>query len=98
MVLRPFTTDKPQRESYGRSVVIRARIDASNYLVDTGDGMPEMAYFSGAVLLVPSQRVSALWSPEGFMWIIRGPDALEDPVVAGTEQAGTEVPVDGSDA
>ncbi len=97
MEIRPYTTDKPQRESYGRSLVVRARLDASNYLVDTGFGV-EMAYYSGAVLLSLGQRVSAIWASEAFMWLIRGPDSPEEPTAAATQQSGGEVPVDGSGA
>lgn len=70
MTMRPFPTDKPQRESYGRQAVIRMRIDAVNYIIDLGDGLPSMGFHLGPKLLDPGEIVRVDWANEGPIWTI----------------------------
>jgi hypothetical protein len=64
-------TDVPTRETHIRHAQIRARIAASQYLVDFGEsGGPEFAFFSGAILLAPGEAVTCRWYDEAANWFI----------------------------
>lgn len=98
MTLRPFSTDKPQRESITRQAIIHTRLDAANYLIDLGDGTPQMAFWGGNILLDPGTIVHAWWANEAFVHIIRGLAAGEGPLEPPSQQSALQTPADGSAA
>lgn len=68
---RPFPTDRPRRDPFGQKGVIRARINATNYIVDFGgsDGTAQLA-FSRQVFNV-GDTIRAVWADESGIWLIR---------------------------
>lgn len=69
--LRPFTTDRPMRDTLGRKGIIRARIDAANYIVDFGgpDGTAQLGFFGAGVLNV-GDVVRGWWANESAVWLL----------------------------
>lgn len=65
MPQRPFPTDTPDRETTWRRGIIRAAIDANNYLVDFGD-VTELAY--SVTRRHIDDTVHGQWRNESGVW------------------------------
>ncbi len=73
-MVRPFSSDVPGRDVRGRQGIVRARINASLYLVEMGAGGEshvEGAVYSGAGRLLVGKEVHCDWLSEGGVYIIR---------------------------
>jgi len=73
-------SDVPSRRPHARNGFVRARIGASQYLVDFGGEEPQFSFYSGARLLDIGERVQANWLAEAGVWLIE-----EIQVLAGVE-------------
>ena len=82
---RIFATDLPGRASIARMATVRMTFgDTVHYLVDLGDGLPQMAFWSGNRSFLRGERVMVYWANEAGAWFIRGraratPSAGQEP-------------------
>ena len=95
---RVFSSDLPGRASLARRAIVRARIDAANYILDLGDGTPQLGYWSGGITINRGQHVTAYWANEAAVYVIRGLASGEEPASALAQQSGTQTPVTGGNA
>lgn len=65
---RYFSTDLPRRNSWGRMATVRSRLSNGEYIVDMGDGLPQMANRPGDDPLVPGDERRAAWPQSSSTW------------------------------
>ncbi len=69
-----FQSDIPERVPLGRTAAVRARVNASTYVLDFGPGAEsssDLGLYSGSVKLGRGEQVWASWSDESGAWLIR---------------------------
>lgn len=67
---RYFSTDLPDRGTIARRGSVRSRLSNNNYIVDLGDGLPQLAYWGGTTPWVPGDEVTLYWGNEAATYVI----------------------------